>query len=225
MTHLDFEQISEIADGREHPPVGRADGHPAESREARHLAECGACRETLRKVRELVTAARGLPRDVAPPPEVWSALRERVAREPAGRLVTRRWWHNGWMATAAAMLLVVGTAVLMPRTAGKAKGSKLPRATPVAVLPSPVVLIAVDKNYAATVAELRESLDAQRPTLAPATVRTVERSLAVIDSAIAEARNALASDPANQALVDILSAHYERKVDLLQRATELSSSL
>lgn len=216
MTHLDFEQISEIADGRE---------PKADSPHARHMSECAACRETLRGVRELVTAARGLPRDVAPPPAVWSALRERMAREPVGRLATRRWWHNGWMATAAAILLVVGTAVLMPRAPGKAKGSQPPAPTPVAVRPLPVVLMAVDKNYAATVAELRETLDEQRRTLSPATVRTVERSLAVIDSAIAEARSALASDPANQALVDILSAHYERKLDLLQRATELSSSL
>lgn len=215
MTHLDFEQISEIADGRE-PKAG--------SPEARHLAECGACRETLRKVRELVTAAHGLPRDIAPPPEVWGVLRERMAREPIARAAVTRWWHNGWMATAAAVLLVVGTTLLMPRTIGKAK-AKGPAPTSVAARPSPVVLLAVDKNYAATVAELRETLDAQRPALSPSTVRTVERALAVIDSAIAEARTALASDPANQALVDILSAHYERKVDLLQRATELSSSL
>ena len=72
--------------------------------------------------------------------------------------------------------------------------------------------------------ELPRTLDSQRATLAPYTVRVVERSLATIDSAIAEARAALAADPANEALVRILSAHYERKVELLQRATELSSS-
>jgi len=52
----------------------------------------------------------------------------------------------------------------------------------------------------------------------------VERSLATIDTAIAEARVALTSDPGNQALVEILSSNYERKVDLLQRATELAPS-
>jgi CHASE3 domain sensor protein len=81
----------------------------------------------------------------------------------------------------------------------------------------------VDMNYVETVASLRETLDSQRGVLAPSTVRTVDRALAVIDSAIAEARAALASDPANSALVDILSAHYERKVELLQRAAELST--
>jgi hypothetical protein len=211
MTHLEFEQISELAESRE---------PRAESYEARHLAECASCQETLRRVRGLVAAARKLPRDVSPPPEVWTALRARVAREPA-RYTKARWWHNGWLAAAAAIVLIVGTAVLMPRGAGKAKGAKL--ATPPTV--QPVVLFAIEKNYSATLAELRFTLDAQRATLSPATVRVVERSLALIDTAIAEAREALASDPANQALVDILSANYERKVELLQRATEVSSSL
>jgi anti-sigma factor RsiW len=213
MTHLNFEEINEIVDGRE---------PRTESPEARHLLECAACRETLRKVRELVSSAHALPRDIAPPPEVWTALRDRVARESGFQ--QRHWWHNGWLATAAAVVLVVGTAILTPNLAGRGKVSKAKAVQNQPVAAQPVVL-AVDRNYASTVAELRATLDTQRPALAPSTVRTVERSLAVIDSAIAEAREALASDPANQALVDILSAHYERKVDLLQRASELSSSL
>ena len=60
--------------------------------------------------------------------------------------------------------------------------------------------------------------------LSPGTVKTLEHSLSVIDAAIAEARAALAADPANQSLVDILAGHYAREVDLLQRATELSTS-
>jgi hypothetical protein len=216
MTHLTFEQISELVESRE---------LKAESLEARHLSECADCRETLRKVRELVSSAHALPRDLAPPPEVWTALRDRVAREPGFRRATTRWWHNGWLATAAAIVLVVGTAILTPNLATRGKASKLKPTQNPSVAMQPVVLLAVDRNYVSTVAELRATLDAQRPALSPSTVRAVERSLAVIDSAIAEAREALASDPANQALVDILSAHYERKVDLLQRASELSSSL
>lgn len=217
VNHFDAEALSAYVDGELNAV--------SVERVERHVSECALCRETLRKVRELVAAARALPREVAPPPAVWTELRARVAREPRPRYIEARWWHSGWLAAAAAILLVLGTSLLMPRSAGKAKGAKLPRPTPVATVTSPVVLLAVDKNYSATLAQLREALNAQRSALSLSTVRTVERSLAVIDTAIAEARQALASDPANQALVDILSAHYERKVDLLQRATELSSSL
>lgn len=213
MNHLTFEQLSDLAESRD---------LRVESVEGRHIAECSACRETLRKVRELLAAARTLPRDIAPPAEVWTALRSRVGRTARRR--TGSFWRAGWIAAAAAIVLFVGTAVILPRNAGKAKASKLARQTPVGGLASPVVLSNVDRTYSATLSELREALDTQRSTLAPTTVRIVERSLATIDTAIAEARGALASDPANQALVDILSAHYERKVELLQRATELSSS-
>ena len=179
---------------------------------------------TPEQINALLAAARALPRELEPPPEVWDAVRTRIASDARarGRSPRSRWWHNGWLATAAALVLVLGTATFMARLS-RGKSAKA-KAMLVAAQPASPVLYAVDKNYVATIRELRATLDAQRSTLAPSTVRTVERSLSVIDAAIAEARAALAADPANQALVDILAAQYERQVDLLQRATELSSS-
>ncbi|MEX2152946.1 MAG: anti-sigma factor [Gemmatimonadaceae bacterium] len=222
MSHYDIETLSAFADGELNAVIA--------ARIERHLAECSVCRDSLRGVRELVAAAHALPRDIAAPAEAWDAVRTRVGRvarvargsPAASRRHTGSWWRSGWMAAAAAIVLVAGTAVLMPRTAGKAKATKVGRPAPVVV--SPVAVANVDRSYSATLSELRESLESQRHALSPSTVRIVERSLATIDTAIAEARSALASDPANQALVEILSAHYERKVELLQRATELSSS-
>jgi hypothetical protein len=217
MTHLTFEEINELADGRT-----RSGGYPptGDGQEPTHLESCAECRDTLRRVRSLIAAAHALPRDVAPPPEVWDALQLRVAVR-SGRSRTK-WWVGGWVAAAAAIVLLVGSAVLMPPAANKLKGSKpSASAQPVA---SPVMLAAVEQNYVRTVAELRATLDQQRATLSPATIRILERSLATIDTAIAEARAALASDPANQTLVDILSANYEHKLELLQRATQLSPS-
>jgi len=209
MTHLTFEEISELAESGVASP---------------HLVDCGECQASLARVRALLAAAHALPRDVEPPPEVWAAVRARMAAErQVSRASRHRWWHNGWLATAAALMLMLGTAtfvgVLARGRPTKAKGMS------VAAPPPSPVLLAVDRNYVATIRELRTALAGQRTTLSPATVQTVERSLRVIDDAIAEARAALAADPGNQALVDILASHYERQVDLLQRATELSSSL
>lgn len=230
MTHLTFEEISELADGG--PLRTESSDSSSSAAKERHVADCESCRAALSRVRELVAAAHALPREVAPPLEVWDAVRTRVASEartratlasPASRAM--RWWHNGWLATAAVIVLVLGTATFMTLASRgrSAKAKAMQVAAPPASLTSPV-LYAVDKNYVATIRELRATLDSQRSTLAPSTVRTVEHSLSVIDAAIAEARAALAADPANQYLVDILAAHYERQVDLLQRATELSSS-
>jgi hypothetical protein len=208
MTHLTFEQISDLAESSSASP---------------HVDECATCRATLARVRRLLADARALPRDVAPPPEVWSAVRASVSRD-SGRRATH-WWHNGWLATAAAMVLVVGTATFMSFAArGKSAKAKAMVETVASPLTTPA-LYAVDKNYVATIRELRAALETQRSRLAPSTVQTVDRSLRVIDEAIAEARAALAADPANSVLVDILAGQYERQVDLLQRAAALSSSL
>ena len=65
-------------------------------------------------------------------------------------------------------------------------------------------------------------LDERRDSLAPSTVATVERSLRIADSAIAEARAALERDPSNAVLAALFTSNYERKIDVLRRATELA---
>ena len=89
----------------------------------------------------------------------------------------------------------------------------------------PASFRATEGEYTRTIEELRLALVAQRSRLSPETIRTVDRSLAVIDSAIAEGRAALLSDPGNRTLVDLLSASYQRKLDLLRRTSELTSRI
>jgi predicted anti-sigma-YlaC factor YlaD len=209
MTHLTFDQLSELADNPASNAQEAADPH---------LGECATCRETLHGMRELLGVAHALPREIAPPPEVWNALHRRMAlaRRRGSPAVSRGWVPRGWVAAAAAVVLLAGAAVIAPF--GRSKGKAVP-----VVATSPAVL-SVEKNYSPTLNELGQTLDAQRPGLAATTVRVVDQTLATIDTAIAEARSALSSDPGNGELVDILSSHYERKVDLLQRATELAPS-
>jgi hypothetical protein len=212
MNHLTFEQISEIAESR----TPRADGRE-------HLDACAECRATLERVQRLLDSARSLPREVAPPPEVWGALQARVKSAPRQAPVRSRMWSVGWFAAAAAIVFIVGAALLLPPSVGKGKGKGAVVQSPVALQQSPVVL-AVAQNYEPTLADLRRTLDQQRASLSPATLQVIERAVATCDTAIAEARAALASDPANQSLLQILSAQFEHKVELLQRATQLSSS-
>jgi putative zinc finger protein len=133
----------------------------------------------------------------------------------------------------AAVLLVVATSALAAIARDRrgngtqmARGPEAPGAVagtaPVAL---PVAYRAIEADYQRTIAELRASLDAQRGALSPATIATVDRSLRIIDDAIAEARTALANDPGNRALVDMLTAGYEQKVDLLRRAAEHTSKI
>ena len=80
-----------------------------------------------------------------------------------------------------------------------------------------------DAQFDEAVADLEKILVEQRDALDPRTVVVIERNLAVIDEAIRQARAALDADPANTFLNSHLADARRRKLDLLRRATTLSS--
>jgi predicted Zn-dependent protease len=81
---------------------------------------------------------------------------------------------------------------------------------------------AEENNYLRQANMLQDLLDQQESALAPETVAQLKASLRTIDEAISEARAALARDPNNKLLVEMLSANYRQKVDLLRRSTEMT---
>jgi len=104
-----------------------------------------------------------------------------------------------------------------PGPAGAPSGTAQPRLRPD---PSSVALAAFsDPRYDATVAELQRILAEGRGQLDTSTVRILEQNLAIIDRALADARRAVAADPANSYLRSHLASTMRRKVDLLRRAT------
>ena len=217
--HVDFERLSDFAD--ESLPA------PERARVQAHLVDCASCANRLGVLRHLLGAASALPADVAPPGELWSGIHARIVAQAKPTPVAPRARLRGarpWLLAAAAVVLVVVsstiTAVVMKSTSDGT--APAPAAAPVVML-SPAAR-SVEADYARTASELADALAAQRGRLDPATIAKVEASLRVIDDAIEEARRALAGDPANLTLLDILSANYERKLELLRRANELPSS-
>jgi anti-sigma factor RsiW len=80
-----------------------------------------------------------------------------------------------------------------------------------------------DAQYDAAVADLEGALKQGRGRLDAATIVIVEHNLQIIDQAIAQAREALAGDPANTYLSGHLVEARRRKLDLLRRAAALTS--
>ena len=92
--------------------------------------------------------------------------------------------------------------------------------------PTARVAWATDPRYDAAIAELQAALQAGRRSgqLDSATIRIVEHNLAIIDTAIVQARRALAADPGSAYLNHHLADTMRRKLDLLRQATAISGA-
>lgn len=185
-----------------------------------HLAACAECTAFVRRERELRRALAELPRTIAPPPELLEAIHARIDSPTARPLRERTLWSVRYPLAAAALVLVIATALVM-RLAQPAPTSTV--AAPAAAAVVREVLDA-EPRYVDAAAELEAVLQASRAQLRPETIALVERSLRVIDAALAEARSALREDPSNASLAELLRAAHEQKLELLRRATRTTGT-
>lgn len=185
-----------------------------------HASTCASCRSRRDGLREVLAGAAALPRTIAPPRTLWPDIATRLPARTASLRLRPDNWRRWVPLAAAAILLVAVTAVLTLRFA--------PRPTATAAAPPlPTVAaqeFAADREYALAAADLEQLVEEGRDQLAPATIQALERSLALIDAAIDEARAALAADPANADVRALLWGAHRQKLDLLERAVRLTRS-
>ena len=195
---------------------------------AEHIAACAICAEEVQSLQRVLARAADLPKSIEPPAEAWENIKAAIQRDeasiapgPRQRFGAR---HPLLFALAASIVVAILSSVA---TAAYLK-SRLSSSTSIASTtdagtPASFAAFTIEENnYLRTVGALQDVLDQQESALAPETVAQLRASLRTIDEAILEARNALARDPANKVLIDMLSANYRQKVDLLRRTTEMT---
>ncbi len=180
---------------------------------AAHLSSCAGCRAEAAAIGTVLTEARALPRSVLPERELWTGIVSRLPSMTAAATddhtrATRAergpsWRLPGWGRLAAAVALVLF---------GAALGTMWGRRT------TPSGFAAEQARYTAASGELARQLAANPGVIAPATRAAVERNLAIIDRAIGEAEAALAADPGNTPLEQMLVSRYEQRLALLHHA-------
>ena len=87
-------------------------------------------------------------------------------------------------------------------------------------VPSASAFAAEQERYARATAQLAGQLAADSSALAGQTRAVVARNLAIVDQAIQEAERALATDPGNTELEQMVLARYAQRLALLKHATE-----
>jgi hypothetical protein len=183
---------------------------------AAHLTGCVSCRVLLEELRRVREHARLLP-DQGPDRDLWPGIARDIApSRPARRVLA---FSVPQLLAAGVMLAVIsgGGAWLATR-----RGAPPPPVTdPWNASPA----WRSEAPYAAAIAQLENALDEGRKSgsLDSATVLALVHSLATIDTAISEARRALAADPASPYLNHHLADTMRRKLDLLRQASAIAT--
>lgn len=204
-----------------------------------HLLQCAACGAVLADLKRIVTRARGL-EDRLPDHDLWPGIAARIgassgevrAIDLSAERARRRWSFSLPQLVAAGLALMVlsGGSVwlLQPATGPAVAAHQAPPSLPVVTVGSSAARLRAreaGQSYAAAVSDLERVLEQNRGRLDTSTVRVIQRNLATIDSAIAQAQRALAADSANVYLNSHLAETRQRKLELLRQAAALVSSV
>jgi len=178
------DRLSEYLDGELTAPEARVlEGH---------LQECAACRASLEELQAIVARLSADPVTAGDQP----TLREWLAIRRALPMARRRWVAP--IAIAASLILLAVAGGLLSLRGPEEWGP--PR------LPAPTL---GPTAYREASLDLEAILQENRSRLGPQTLHVLEASLAMIDSAIAQAERALIADPAN----DYVTRHVGQLLD------------
>jgi anti-sigma factor RsiW len=201
-----------------------------------HVAECAECSAVLEDLRLVRSRARALP-NVAATADLWPGIQARIlgagraerpiaAERRRSRWAARQFSFSLPQLAAACVALAVlsGGAVwyAMQHAPSRVPGSLTSGAESLGTLNASAN--APDHVAIRDVEDLGRVLAAGREKLDPATVRSLEESLMIIDLAIRQAKRALDTDPHNPYVRAHLDDTMRRKVEFLRRATILAST-
>lgn len=212
-----------------------------------HVATCARCAGVLADVRSIVHGAATLP-SLTPSRDLWAGIEARldapvvsISAAPGARRFRVPTWVG--LAAAAAVLIVV-TSVLTRQwvTSGatpaapvatlpgvqapqpvESLGASAPVFTPVAKSNTARERVSAAVTYGREIARLEAFVRQRGDALDPATKAILENSMRIIDSALVEARAALARDPASRFLNDQVDQTLQKKMELLRTATLLAA--
>ena len=215
MDHLN-EQLSAYLDGElTAEEIAAADAH---------LAACAQCRADYEGLKRVLRRAGSLD-DRPPEKDLWAGIQSRIGSGSTADVIPlssrRRVSFTLPQLAAAAVALMALSAGAVRLTSN---GSRLPSTdnrlpTVVAVSNNPADITVA--SYDSAITGMQQLLRDRRGQLDTATVRVVEQSLAVVDAAIKQARDAVRRDPGNMYLNGQLQRTLDRKLDVLRQAVTL----
>ena len=216
-----------------------------------HATSCARCATLVADVRSIVDRAGALPL-LQPSRDLWPAVAARldapvvsIHAAPSARrrlrvpawigvaaaaavlivvtsVVTRQWVTGGDQAVAPPVAAAPSAPVSVPESLGTESSTVV---SPVTATPGTAARdrVSASVTYAREIARLQAILRQRETALDPTTTAIIENSMRIIDSALVEARAALARDPASRFLTDQVDKTLEKKMELLRTVAFLSA--
>jgi hypothetical protein len=178
----------------------------------------------------LMEEASRMPVDIQPERDLWPGIAARLEpREQPGR-DTGRWRLVG--AIAAAVALVAVSSLLTVWVTDRSEPVTISRVQPPQGMTRPAAGSAtfgpdyvLGPKYEKARQQLSRDLEVQLKTLSPKTREVVEKNLSQIRQAMADINGALAEDPGNVLLQQLLMAAYQDEMTMLMEVNRMAQSL
>ena len=173
----------------------------------------------------LMAAAAALPKQIAPGRDLWPGIEQALRKPPASA-----WYRGGLFAQAAAVILLIGASSGLTYFAVRDGGSQVsPVVTDVTRVFEPVSgSFGSSYNLGPDFQDARNSLAARlemEMERLPADARAdIQENLDVIHNAIIEINKALAEEPDNALLQELLLRTYHDELALMQKVGGIKNS-
>jgi hypothetical protein len=190
-------------------------------------------RKSEDRLERLDAQARRLPVDIPPERDLWPGIAARIAEAPAPESGPRDWRMVGAIAAAVALVAVSSMVTLW------VAGPREPAVVAVPSAPSGMTRqartipggatfgpdVSLGPKYERARQQLSRDLDEQLSALPPESRDVVEKNLAQIRQALSEINSALAEDPGNLLLQQLLMAAYQDEMSMLMEMNRMAQSL
>ncbi|MBI2570495.1 MAG: zf-HC2 domain-containing protein [Candidatus Schekmanbacteria bacterium] len=211
-----------------------------------HLESCMKCFRSAAQHRALMAAAAALPRELAPSRDLWPEIRAVILRRrispidemkvlpaaprvpgapapgaetlraaPAAALPQRPW--RRLLGLAAAAVLLVATSSALTTVLVQSRYEEVARP----LVPGRDAVRGLAAECRLVTVEWSRGKGSAGGYLSPDAVRVIDKNLALIDAAIAEAEDAWQGHPNDPKLTWYVTTAYEEKAQLLHRAARL----
>jgi hypothetical protein len=177
--------------------------------------------------RELMAAAAGLDKAIAPQRDLWPAIEQAIV-EPQ---VQGRWRWSPFLAQAAAVILLIGGSSTLTYLAVSDDGPAYSPVTTFETLEFKPVSGSFGSQYNLGPGfqdahnDLGAQLEADLQTLSPETRAEVEKNLEVIRAATLEINQALDKEPDNPFLQKLLIGTYREELAVMKQVDGMATSV